>query len=120
MGLIRASSGSVICDGVEVSRLPANEVPRHGIGYIPQGRRLFAELTVAENLEIGLMVTGKDHAFREQVLRCSTASRTSEPARRYAVRRRAADAGHRPRARASTRPCCLLDEPYRGIAAVND
>ena len=59
MGLLRARSGSVTCDGVEVSRLLANEVPRHGIGYIPQGRRLFAELTVAENLEIGLMVRGK-------------------------------------------------------------
>ena len=68
MGLLRAQSGSVICDGVEVSRLPANEVPRHGIGYIPQGRRLFAELTVAENLEIGLMVRGKGRETRDRVL----------------------------------------------------
>jgi len=68
MGLLRAQSGSVTCDGVEVSRLPANEVPRHGIGYIPQGRRLFAELTVAENLEIGLMVRGKGRETRDRVL----------------------------------------------------
>ncbi|MGB1105018.1 MAG: ABC transporter ATP-binding protein [Candidatus Puniceispirillaceae bacterium] len=68
MGLLRARSGSVTCDGVEVSRLPANEVPRHGIGYIPQGRRLFAELTVAENLEIGLMVRGKGRETRDRVL----------------------------------------------------
>lgn len=68
MGLIRPTGGRVECGGVEVSSLPANEVPRHGIGYIPQGRRLFAELTVAENLEIGLMVNRNDHAFREQVL----------------------------------------------------
>jgi branched-chain amino acid transport system ATP-binding protein len=68
MGLLRVRSGSVICDGVEVSRLPANEVPRHGIGYIPQGRRLFAELTVAENLEIGLMVRGKGRETRDRVL----------------------------------------------------
>ena len=68
MGLIRPKSGRVDCNGIEVSRLPANEVPRHGIGYIPQGRRLFAELTVAENLEIGLMVSGKGHQFREEVL----------------------------------------------------
>ena len=68
MGLIRTSSGQVTCGGVEVSSLPADKVPRHGIGYIPQGRRLFSELTVAENLEIGLMVSRKDHNFREQVL----------------------------------------------------
>ena len=68
MGLIRPTGGRVECGGVEVSSLPANEVARHGIGYIPQGRRLFAELTVAENLEIGLMVNRNDHAFREQVL----------------------------------------------------
>ena len=68
MGRLRAQSGSVTCDGVEVSRLPANEVPRHGIGYIPQGRRLFAELTVAENLEIGLMVRGKGRETRDRVL----------------------------------------------------
>jgi len=68
MGLIRPTGGRVECGGVEVSSLPANEVPRHGIGYIPQGRRLFAELTVAENLDIGLMVNRNDHAFREQVL----------------------------------------------------
>jgi branched-chain amino acid transport system ATP-binding protein len=68
MGLLRARSGSVTCGDVEVSRLPANEVPRHGIGYIPQGRRLFAELTVAENLEIGLMVRGKGRETRDRVL----------------------------------------------------
>ena len=68
MGLIRPTGGRIECGGVEVSGLPASEVPRHGLGYIPQGRRLFAELTVAENLEIGLMVNRKDHAFREQVL----------------------------------------------------
>ena len=36
------------------TRLPAHDVPRQGVAWVPQGRRLFAELTVAENLEIGL------------------------------------------------------------------
>ena len=39
-----------------------------GIGYIPQGRRLFSELTVSENLEIGLMTRGTGREVREQVL----------------------------------------------------
>ena len=55
MGLMPVHSGAVVMEGVELNRLPAHEVPRRGIGYVPQGRRLFSELTVAENLEIGLM-----------------------------------------------------------------
>ena len=68
MGLVRVSAGRVRLGGVEVSALPAHQVPRHGIGYVPQGRRLFAELTVAENLEIGLMTRGKGAATREKAL----------------------------------------------------
>jgi branched-chain amino acid transport system ATP-binding protein len=55
MGLVRPRSGSIRLDGVELTRLPAHEIPGQGIAYVPQGRRLFAELSVAENLEIGLM-----------------------------------------------------------------
>jgi branched-chain amino acid transport system ATP-binding protein len=58
MGLVRPRRGSVAVDGAELAGLPAHEVPRHGVGYVPQGRRLFAELTVRENLEIGLMARG--------------------------------------------------------------
>ena len=58
MGLIRPRAGTVALDGVALTGLPAHQVPRHGVGYVPQGRRLFAELTVRENLEIGLMVRG--------------------------------------------------------------
>ena len=68
MGLVRATSGSIALDGTELSKLPAHEVPRHGVAYVPQGRRLFAELTVTENIEIGLMTTGKGSDTREAVL----------------------------------------------------
>ncbi len=68
MGLVQVSAGSVRLGEVELSALPAHRVPRHGIGYVPQGRRLFAELTVAENLEIGLMTRGKGAATRERAL----------------------------------------------------
>ncbi len=54
MGLVRARRGSIRLGDVELTALPAHEVPRAGIAYVPQGRRLFAEMTVAENLEIGL------------------------------------------------------------------
>jgi branched-chain amino acid transport system ATP-binding protein len=62
MGLLPLQSGSIRLDGRELTALPAHEVPRAGIGYVPQGRRLFAELSVRDNLEIGLMTrkTGRD------------------------------------------------------------
>jgi branched-chain amino acid transport system ATP-binding protein len=68
MGLIKPSAGQILLDGEDVTGLPADQIPRRGIGYIPQGRRLFSELTVAENLEIGLMVRQQKDDMREQVL----------------------------------------------------
>lgn len=62
MGLLPLMSGSIRLDGADISRRPAHEIPRAGIAYIPQGRRLFTGLTVAQNLEIGLRTRkhGKD------------------------------------------------------------
>ena len=54
MGLIKADSGQIDIEGIDLTTLPAWQVPKHGVGYIPQGRRLFTEMTVAENLQIGL------------------------------------------------------------------
>uniref|UniRef100_UPI003B52C062 ABC transporter ATP-binding protein n=1 Tax=Roseovarius indicus TaxID=540747 RepID=UPI003B52C062 len=68
MGLLPLMSGRVVLDGTDVSQLPPHEVPRHGIGYIPQGRRLFSGLTVAQNLEIGLRVRGSGKDVLEEVL----------------------------------------------------
>jgi branched-chain amino acid transport system ATP-binding protein len=59
MGLVRPRSGTIEMDGTEITRLAPHEVPRLGIGYVPQGRRLFTELTVAENLDIGLMARNR-------------------------------------------------------------
>lgn len=62
MGLLPLMSGSIRLDGADISHRPAHEIPRAGIAYIPQGRRLFTGLTVAQNLEIGLRTRkhGKD------------------------------------------------------------
>jgi branched-chain amino acid transport system ATP-binding protein len=68
MGLIKPRSGRVLFDDVELSGLPAYEVPRRGIAYVPQGRRLFAELTVEENLTIGLMTRARGSAARERIM----------------------------------------------------
>ena len=68
MGLVPARSGSIKLGGRELTALPPHEVPRAGVAYVPQGRRLFSELTVAENIEIGLMARGKGNATRDGVL----------------------------------------------------
>ena len=68
MGLVPARSGSIKLGGRELTALPPHEVPRAGVAYVPQGRRLFSELTVAENIEIGLMTRGKGNATRDGVL----------------------------------------------------
>ncbi len=54
MGLVQRT-GSIAVEGEDMVNLAAHLIPRRGIGYVPQGRRLFAELTVAENMAIGLM-----------------------------------------------------------------
>jgi len=68
MGLVRPRSGRVLLGDTDLTALPAHEVPRHGIAYVPQGRRLFAELTVEENLTIGLMTRNHGQATRDRVL----------------------------------------------------
>ena len=47
MGLVRVRVGAILLDGEAISTLPAHEVPRHRVGYIPQGRRLFADSIAA-------------------------------------------------------------------------
>jgi branched-chain amino acid transport system ATP-binding protein len=68
MGLVPATAGSIRLGETELADLPAWQVPKSGIAYVPQGRRLFAEMTVAENIDVGLMTRGKGAATREAVL----------------------------------------------------
>ena len=55
MGLVKPRSGNIDFDGSELTRLAPHDIPRLGIGYVPQGRRLFAGLSVEENLRMGLL-----------------------------------------------------------------
>lgn len=62
MGTVRPVSGRLVLDGENLFGLPASEIPRRGIGYVPQGRRLFADLSVRENLDIGLQTRNTGEA----------------------------------------------------------
>src|SRR5205085_12260114 len=50
MGLLPLSGGSIRLDGAELGKLPAHDRARHGLGYVPQGRDVFAGLSVRENV----------------------------------------------------------------------
>jgi ABC-type branched-subunit amino acid transport system ATPase component len=52
-GLVAARTGEVRVDGVDVTREPAHRRTRLGIAHCPEGRQVFADLTVAQNLELG-------------------------------------------------------------------
>jgi ABC-type branched-subunit amino acid transport system ATPase component/ABC-type branched-subunit amino acid transport system permease subunit len=72
-GLVPLSSGAIEFAGNDISRLPAPDIARLGIGYVPQGRGLFAGMTVRENLALGRLARksdGRDGAVwsEEQIL----------------------------------------------------
>ena len=115
MGLLRPCSGSISLDGVELTELPAHEVPKHGIAYVPQGRRLFAELSVRENLEIGLMTRKTGQGALDRAL-------ASFPVLGERLRQRAGTlSGGEQQMLAMARALCieprvmLLDEPTEGL-----
>ncbi len=53
IGLVPPSAGRVVFDGAEIAGAESFAIARRGIGYVPEERRIFTELTVRENLEVG-------------------------------------------------------------------
>src|ERR1700755_3623305 len=53
VGLVEQRSGRIVFEGRGVSREPTHEIVRSGLGYVPEERRIFTDLTVEENLEVG-------------------------------------------------------------------
>ena len=115
MGLVRARSGSITLDTTELLRLPPDAIPRRGIAYVPQGRRLFPDFTVAENLRMGLLVRGGGEETLEPVLELF-------PLLRERLRQRAGTlSGGEQQMLATARALCarptllLMDEPSEGL-----
>jgi branched-chain amino acid transport system ATP-binding protein len=59
-GLVAPASGRIAYEGRDIAGLPAPDIARMGIGYVPQGRGLFAGMTVAENLALGRLARATD------------------------------------------------------------
>ncbi len=116
MGLVSTRSGSVKFGDKELSQAEPNARARVGIGYVPQGREIFADLTVEENLRVGAL-TRKDttHEIPDLVFRLF-------PVLKSMLRRRGGDlSGGQQQQLAIGRAltlkpkCILLDEPTEGI-----
>lgn len=115
MGLLPLMSGSVVLDGHVISNKPTHEIPRAGIGYVPQGRRLFAGLSVAQNLEVGLRARNSGGETLEEVLDLfpRLRERLQQPAQTLS--------GGEQQMLATARALCLrpkvllLDEPTEGL-----
>jgi len=68
MGLVDKTEGLISFNDEKISEISPHHIPKKGIGYVPQGRRLFSELTVEENLEIGLLTRRKGEVTKKNVL----------------------------------------------------
>lgn len=115
MGLLPLHAGGMTLEGKPLQDMPTHMIPREGIGYIPQGRRLFPELSVDENLAVGLMTRGEGQETKDWVLGLF-------PRLRERLKQRAGTlSGGEQQMLATARALCLrpkvllLDEPTEGL-----
>ena len=59
MGVIPTRAGTIRVDGTEITRMKSHRRVASGVAYVPQGRQIFSTMTVEENVETGLTVTGE-------------------------------------------------------------
>ncbi|NTU58723.1 MAG: ABC transporter ATP-binding protein [Chlorobiaceae bacterium] len=59
-GIVK-SNGSIICNGEEINFLPAHAIVKRGIVHVPEGRKIFPEMTVIENLKMGAFLQQKTY-----------------------------------------------------------
>ena len=66
-GLLRAKTGDIVFEGNAIGGMPAEEIVRKGISQVPEGRRIFANMTVAENLELGAYIRTDKAGIRKDI-----------------------------------------------------
>lgn len=65
MGIVKPAAGKIIFDGRDISRVPTHSMTKAGIGISPEGREVFPELSVEENLRIGAFVVREKRQIQE-------------------------------------------------------
>ena len=68
-GLLPAASGSVLLDGKDLQKVPANTIIRLGMSHVPEGRHVFASMTVEENLRMGAYILRDSKKIAENLER---------------------------------------------------
>ena len=66
-GLIPAKSGSIVFEGKDITRIPGHKLVSMGIAHVPEGRRVFAQLTVLQNLKMGAYTRSDKQEIEETI-----------------------------------------------------
>ena len=66
-GMLQAKKGQIIFEGKDITKVPGHKIVSMGMAHVPEGRRVFADLTVLENLKLGAY-TRKDKNEVEETL----------------------------------------------------
>jgi branched-chain amino acid transport system ATP-binding protein len=120
IGLVRPDAGSITFDGRCLDALPCDRRARAGIGYSPEGRRVFASMSVADNVLSGAFGLGRERQRKAYDWLCGIfpllAERAQQPAGQLSGGEQQIVA--LARAMSSFPPLLLLDEPFLGLAPV--
>ncbi|MDX1809276.1 MAG: urea ABC transporter ATP-binding subunit UrtE [Sulfurospirillaceae bacterium] len=116
MGLLPIKSGEILYEGQDISKLSSDKRAGLGIGYVPQGREIFSNLSVKENLEIGLL------GNRNNLKKVPSKIYELFPVLKEMLKRKGGDlSGGQQQQLAIARALCIepklliLDEPSEGI-----
>jgi branched-chain amino acid transport system ATP-binding protein len=119
MGLVRPAAGEIVFDGRRIDRFPTWRIASAGLGYVPEDRRIFTELSVMENLDVGRRASASGEGWTPEKLF------TLFPNLGEAKDRKAGGvSGGEQQMLAIARTlmgnpsCILLDEPSEGLAPV--